>query len=283
VLEKLSRPERMALIGHELAHYKLWSIEDGAYHTASRILDHALAYSGASPSHIETARIYRLHTELYADRGGAIAAGAHQPAIAVLVKTMTGLAAVDADSYLRQAAELDSNSTASRGETHPEIFLRAQALDKWRRREEDLERWLASRIRGPMSMASLDLARQHELTALTRAFLARLVSEPATQSEAIAAQVRRYFPDWNGAEAPVDLAALSPERIDDSIRDYLAALIFDIATADLETRDAVLAAGAQLARSFGAADSYRAGLMRDLKLTRKAADKYLAQRKEAAA
>jgi hypothetical protein len=74
VLEKLSRAERVALLGHELA------------------------YPGASPSHVETARISRLTTELYADRGGAVAADSTALAIATLIKTMTGLLNVDTES-----------------------------------------------------------------------------------------------------------------------------------------------------------------------------------------
>ncbi|MES2902546.1 MAG: hydrolase, partial [Pseudomonadota bacterium] len=151
VLEKLSRAERVALIGHELAHYKLWSIDNGIYRSATTILDHALAYPGASPSHAETARLYRLTTELYADRGGAVAADSTAPAIDTLIKTMTGLLSVDTASYLRQAAELEPNAPVSEGETHPEIFLRAQALDKWWRSDPDLEPWLDRRLRGPLS------------------------------------------------------------------------------------------------------------------------------------
>ena len=272
VLEKLSRPERIALLGHELAHYRLWSIDQGAYQVATAILDHALAYPGAAASHGETARLYRLHTELYADRGGALAAGDPGPAIATLVKTMTGLLAVDAAAYLRQAAELEADG-ASQAETHPEIFLRAQALDKWWRGDDATESWIEARLRGPISLAALDLPRQHELTGLTRAFLARLLADPAADGEAAATQVRRYFPDWAAQEPIADDAALAPERFDDSVRDYLIALICDMAMADPEMRDAMLTAGGRLARLFGGLDAYRTALKRDLKLGRQAIDR----------
>lgn len=276
VLEKLSRPERIALLGHELAHYKLWSIDGGAYHVATTILDHALAYPGTANSHAETARVYRLHTELYADRGGAVAAEAPGPAIATLIKTMTGLLTVDADSYLRQAAELEGQNLSSQGDTHPEIFMRAQALDQWWRSDEGLESWLEKRIRGPLSIDTLDLPRQHEMTALTRTFLARLAADPAAASDAIAAQLKRYFPDWGPAETAATDEALSPDRFDAPTRDYLVALSVDLAMADPDSRDAMLVAGARLAQVYDGLEAFRGALKRDLKMNKRESDKLLA-------
>jgi hypothetical protein len=275
VLEKLSRSERLALIGHELAHYRLWSIDNGQYHIADQILDHAMAYSQAASSHGETARVYRLNTELFADRGAAVAARDQHAAIATLVKTMTGLASVDTAAYLRQAAELEGAGT-SRGETHPEVFMRAQAVDKWWRRENELDQWIDARIRGPLSLNSLDLLRQHELTALTRGFLTRLISNAAAGSESVTAQVRRFFPDWNGPEQSVDMGSLARDRVDNTVHEYLTALCFDVATSDPDLRDSVLAAGAHLIRGLGGADAYRAALTRDLGLTRQGASKLMA-------
>ena len=283
VLEKLSREERIALLGHELAHYRLWSIEGGAYYAATTILDHALAYPGASPSHLETARLYRLHTELYADRGGAVAAGAPGPAIATLVKTMTGLTSVDPEAYLRQAAEAEGKAGASQGETHPEIFLRAQALDKWWRGDPATEAWIEQRIRGPLSVAALDLPRQHEATAITRRFLTRLAADPAADLEATANLIRRFFPDWRPGEEAIADAALAGDAIDGSFRDYLVSLSLDVAMADPDHRDVVLAAGARLSASYDGAEAFRAALKRDLKFTKAAIDRIFVPLKKAKA
>ena len=283
ILEKLSRDERIALLGHELAHYRLWSIENGAYHTAATILDHAIAYPGAAPSHIETARLFRLHTELYADRGGAVASGAAAPAIATLVKTMTGLATVDADAYLRQATEVESGTAGSQGETHPEIFLRAQALDRWWRGDPEIDDWIEKKIRGPLSLAALDLPRQHEAAALTRGFLTRLAADPAADAEAAGNLLRRYFPDWRPGEPMVGDADLAAGHIDGSFRDYLVSLSLDVAMADPDGRDAMLSAGARLAASYDGVEAFKAALKRDLKYTRAAVDKIFAPLKKGAA
>lgn len=280
VLEKLSRDERVALLGHELAHFQLWSIEGGAYYAATTILDHALAYPGASPSHVETARLYRLHTELYADRGAAVAAGAPDPAIATLVKTMTGLSAIDPQAYLRQAAEAENDAKASQGETHPEIFLRAQALDKWWRGDPETEAWIEKRIRGPLSVAALDLPRQHEATALTRRFLTRLAADSAADAEASTNLIHRFFPDWQPGEEAITDEALAGDRLDGSFRDYLVSLSLDIAMADPDSRDAMLTAGAQLSASYDGDEAFKAALKRDLKFTKAAIDRVFAPLKK---
>ena len=44
ILEKLDNAELLALMGHELSHFLLWSMGDGEYYRASRVFDHALSY-----------------------------------------------------------------------------------------------------------------------------------------------------------------------------------------------------------------------------------------------
>jgi hypothetical protein len=273
ILERLTPAERLALMGHELAHYRLWAEEHGAFHTASRILDHAAAYASAAPAHFETARLFSLYTELYADRGAALAAGGAEPAIATLVKTMTGMPNVDPAAYLRQAAELEKDGVRSEGQTHPEVFLRAQALDRWWREDPGLEAWLESRIRGRLSIAALDLPGQRELMRLTRAFFAYFLADPSLRSDEVLTQVRRFFPDWSEAEDAEPAKALSPDKLDDSTREYLIALMFDCAMADREASHDLLAAAARTASVFGGLDQFRTGLKRDLKMTKVAIDK----------
>lgn len=282
ILEKLNDEERLALLGHELAHYTLWTADDGAHYAASRIMDHCLSYPGAAPSHRETARLLSLHTEFYADRGAAIVADAAGPAVAVLVKTMTGMANVDPAAYLRQAGELEGSVARSEGVSHPEIFLRARALDKWWAGEADADAWVEEKLRGKLSLQALDLIAQRDLTRLTRAFLADFLRAiPA--SEAATAQARRFFPDLGEREEPpLDASAIGPDRIDDATRDYLFAITFDCAMADPDAREEILRAGAGKARAMEAGDQYAAALKRDLKWTKAAADRLVARQAKAA-
>lgn len=283
ILEKMTPAELVALMGHELGHYLLWSSEAGDMHVASRILDHAIVYGNAAPSHLETARLFALHTEIYADRCAALAGDGASAAIATLVKTMTGMSHVDADSYLRQAAEIEDGSAASQGHSHPEAYLRAQAVDKWWRGDPDLDGWIEARILGPLSMATLDLTRQSRLVAMTRGFFAWLLSDEALRGEAVMTQVKSFFPDWVPGEPPLTADDLAAERADDSLKNYLIALACDLAMADPDLRDDMLSAAAAVARRFDGLDLLRAALQRDLKLSRPAVDRLLARAKKAPA
>lgn len=282
ILEKLNEEELLALLGHELSHYKLWMANEGAHHNASRIIDHSLSYPDAAPSHRETARLLSLYTELYADRGAASVCDAPGPAISVLVKTMTGMGYVDPAAYLRQAEELDASFGQSEGVTHPEVFLRARALDKWWTQDPGADAWIEDKLRGKLSLQSLDLLRQRDLTGLTRAFLGDFIRSLPLQSDAVTAQAHRYFPDFGDQEDSFDAHAIGEDRIDDSTRDYLIALMLDCALADPDARDAVLREAAKTARTMGAGVQLGAALRRDLKWTKAAADRLLADAAKAA-
>lgn len=283
ILEKLGQPELLALMGHELSHYLLWSMDDRAHYRASRLFDHALSYPDAKPSHRETARLLSLHTELFADRGAAIAADAPGPAIAALIKVMTGLTHVDPEAYLRQAQEAEASGGKSQGLSHPEIFLRARALQLWWDDDPDLAGWLDKHLHGPLSIEALDLMGQVRLTQMTRAFLARFMAEMAGGSDEISAQMRAVFPDFGEqAEAAIELTEIGAERIDDATRDYFIALMFDLAMADRDATDAVMLAAAKTAAEIGATERLTGALRRDLKWTKARADKLVAQAAKAA-
>lgn len=277
ILEKLDQAELLALMGHELSHYLLWSMAEREHYRASRVLDHALSYPDAKPSHRETARLLSLHTELFADRGAAIAAGEPGPAIAVLVKVMTGLTNVDPEAYLRQAQEVEASGGKSQGMSHPEIYLRARALQLWWEDDPELAAWLDKHLHGPLSIEALDLMGQGKLTQMTRAFLARFMTE-IEDSDEITTQLRAVFPDFGLKEEPkLDLAEIGIERIDDATRDYFVALMFDLAMADSDATDAVMLAAAKTAVEIGATERLTGALRRDLKWTKSRTDKLVAQ------
>ncbi len=280
--ERLNEAELLALMGHELAHYKLWSADGGAYYNSSRILDLALSFNDAKPSHRESARLMSLNTELYADRGAALAVGDLAPAVSMLVKVMTGLNSVDPAAYLRQANELEATNLKSTGHSHPESFLRARALELWWHGSEKIDDWIDRRLFGPISIEALDLLRQRELTRLTRGFLARFVRQDGDVDDAVLTQVRRYFPGFVTGEEQLNLDRLAPDKIDDATRDYLIALMFDCAMADPDLSDEVMTLAAKAAQSIGASDQLKAALKRDLRWTKKATDSLFARAAKAA-
>lgn len=274
MLERLSAEERLALFGHELAHYLLWTRDDGDFHIADRILNDALASPQAADSHRETFRRYSLHTELFADRGGALAANALAPAVSTLVKVQTGIASPDAAAYLRQAAEIDAReSHASSGTTHPESFVRARALELWWQGAEHLNEWIDAKLHGPLALEALDLPGQMRLQAMTRGFIAHYLSDTALRSELVLNQARDLFPDWTPDETPLLPAVFGKEQVDDSVRGYLNAVMLDLALVDPDVQDAALLRAAAIARELGSLDALHVNLKRDARFGKRELDK----------
>lgn len=274
VLERLDEAELSALLGHELAHYQLWSADGGDYLTAQRILDHCMADPQAAPSHSESARRYSLHTEIYADRGAALSAGSPIPAIAILVKVHTGLGRVDPAAYLQQAEELErGDARRSQGHSHPEAYLRAQAVERWWRGADDIDAWLRRRLQGPLSLASADLLDQAELSALTRRFIARLLQAPGLDGEAARQQARAYFPDWRDEDAAAGDDDFAAGRFDDSVRAYLHSVMLDFALVDPQQREAAVWEAARLAERMHGRAEFLAALKRDAGFGKRELDK----------
>lgn len=267
VLERLQESELLALLGHELAHYCLWSSHDGDYLIADRVLNDSASAYNTTASYAESARLYGLHVELYADRGAALVAQSSAVAIAMLVKVHTGIAEVNAEAYLQQALELDEKAgRLSQGTSHPESFLRSQAIDIWWRQDPQLDSWLERRLRGPLSLASLDLPGQVALTAITRGFIAHYLQRTELQSEKVTTQAQQFFPDWQADTPPVDLATLTTEHIDDSVQEYLHYVLLDLALADEDLREPALEQAMRIAHTLGSQEGFLKILKRDIKL-----------------
>ncbi len=243
ILSMLKGAEVEAVLAHELAHYRLWEMEGGDFLTADRLLVAAANDPRAAISHAQTARRFRLYTEIFADRGALLGCEQLEATIAALVKTETGLSEVSAASYLRQADEIFSREDATtKGLEHPETFIRARALRLWSERDAELETWLAAAIEGPLALDELDLAGQQRMARLTRRFLGELLRPTWFQSAAVLAHARAFFPDFTPAAAPDEtlVAALATE--DAATREYLCYLLLDFAAIDRELEDVPLAA-----------------------------------------
>lgn len=274
VLERLSAHELLALFGHELAHYLLWSLEGGAFLSAERILQDALGAHGASDSHRQTARCYGLHTELFADRGAALAADALAPAISTLVKVQTGIGNPDPAAYLRQATELeDALEDTSAGTTHPETFVRARALELWWQDDPMLDAWTDRKLRGVLRLATLDLPRQVQLQTMTRAFVNWFLESAQLRSDAVTNQVRMLFADWAADEPVAPPDQFESLQAADDVRGYFNALMLDLALVDPEVRDPALQRAMMVARVMDSEALLLAQLKRDAGMGKREIDK----------
>lgn len=270
VLERMKGPELEAVLGHELAHHLLWEQHGGIYHAADRILGATSEDARANASHLQTARLYRLYTEAFADRGGAVACASLAPAVSALVKTQTGLTEVNAASYLKQAEEIwaSGGMSGSSETSHPEVFLRARALRLWSEGDAQAEEWLAAALQGPLSPDTADLVGQQRLVDLTRRVLAQLLRHRCLHSEAMLAHARRFFPDFRPDDA-IDAGFAAEIAGAPGTHPYVVALMLDVAAADRDLDDVPLAAALALAPHWGLADVFEKRALRDLRLPKR--------------
>jgi hypothetical protein len=269
VIERLSGAELEALLGHELSHYVLWTLAGGEFHTADRILSSSLNDGRTANAVAHTARLYRLYTEAFADRGAAIASDALDAAISTLVKVQSGLTEVSAASYLRQVNEvLARDSSPSQARTHPETFLRARALEIWCGDAPAADAWLRQALQGDLQLDALDLSGQQVVSQLTRRVVAQALRPHCLRSESMLAHARRFFPDLLPAETADD--ALAAElAVQKSLHDYVAALLLDFAVVDRDLEDVPLAASYEMARTLGIVEAFDALVARGLALPKR--------------
>jgi hypothetical protein len=273
VLTALDPLELRALLAHELAHFLLFEAGGGEFRIAADLI-HALSLdASAGVEFAETARLVRLYTEVYADRWSFRACGDIAPPIRTLVKAQTGLADVSAESYLRQAAEIFAKGPVRTTQlTHPEVFIRARALELWAERGAAAETEIAALIEGPPSIAPLDLLAQRRVRDWTRQFVAALLVPGWFRSDAVVAHAQRFFADFEPSANEVDVADLKETlaAADPSLRDYLCYVLLDFVTIDRDLGEAALAAALSLARKIDIDDRFRSLAQKELGITKKA-------------
>jgi hypothetical protein len=264
----LSEEEMLAVFGHELSHHRLYSLDGRRYFTASRLLDWCAAQPGCEDSIHETGRLYRLHTEIYADMGALHVTGNRDAVISSLIKVSTGLKSVNPASYLEQAEEiLEKHREGSAGLTHPELYIRAKATDLLSGEYPDLGA-LTGLVRGPLDAKRLDLPGQHSLSGIVRRLVDAVLAPDFMRGEYTANLAKRYFEDYEmpgtGPEGVARLAAeIAPFA--KSCHEVFAYVLLDFATADPDGGDFTLTWTLDVADRLGLSGVYEPLVRKELK------------------
>lgn len=269
VLKILNKDELKALIAHELGHVLFFQAEGGEFEITGRIITNIANEVNAKMAYYETARIFQLYMELFCDRVSAFVLENNDNVIEALVKLSTGLSNVSAQSYLKQADEILTKETASSGETHPELYIRAKALQLFKTSpstaEAEIERW----IEGNMTLESVDIFLQQKLTADTRFLLSLLTKPKWMRTETIHALCCRYFSGFNYDNSAILLPEKRKAFMDysESIGRYFAYVLLDFIWADTSLEDAPLAFALEIAEHIGVATQLESAIKKEKKCT----------------
>ena len=281
ILELLNEEELLALFGHELAHHKLFSLQQGHFFSTARLLDWCCNQPDCPPSYFESYRLYQIYTEIFADMGALQVSENLESSVSCLVKVSTGLKEVSALSYLSQAEEiLKQHNSGSEGLSHPEIFLRARVLEIISRhdaqaidsQDNDSQQQIRSLVERATDVKQLDILGQKQLSKVTRKLIDVFTSEKFLRTEPVEILARQYFPSFEWCEPVAETKNLADEiaLLSDSSKDYLCYVLLDFATVDVDGEDVDLAASLIFSEHIGIFELYEPIARKELK--RKKAD-----------
>jgi len=278
ITKLLDEEELLAVLAHELTHIKLYAMQDGELEVADRIIAAIANNHTSEAAYFETARLFRLYTEIFCDRGAYNVLEKTGPVITSLVKASTGLDKVNEESYLKQADEIFSADTSIKtsGISHPENFIRAKAIQLWHEKKEAAEEEIATLIEGLISLDQLDIFRQKELAQLTRFFLQLFLKPKWFQSTMVISQAKQYFADFVPDEKAVldEKLADTINRAHASVKDYLGYVLLDFALVDSTLEEIPSGWSFQFAEAVQLKDSYDAIIKKEMKFSDKKLQQY---------
>lgn len=278
VLKLLDEDELLAVLAHELTHVKLYSMLNGDLEVADRIVTAIANNYNTEPSYYETARLFRLYTEIFCDRGAYTVLETTEPVITSLVKLVTGLETVNASTYVKQANEIFAEDSAvkTNGISHPENFIRAKAIQLWHEKKEDADADIIKMIEGSANLDRLDLFQQKSLTQLTREFLQLYLKPNWFRTTLITSLAKQYFPDffWDSTIVLDESFIAKITASDASIKEYLACVILDFAMADNAIDDVSSGWSIEFAENLQLKEQYDELLKKELKLSEKKLQEY---------
>lgn len=268
LLAKLDEAELLAVLAHEAAHHKLYTLDNGQYFTAMRVLSWCNSQPDCPVPFYETARRYQLFTEIFADLGSLEVTGQWQATISSLIKVTTGLSEVVVDDYLSQADEvLGKLDVGSQGLSHPETYTRAKVLSMAQKGGQWYED-CAELILGKLDVVSLDLLDQKVLTKVSKVLIALVTENPCMRTETVEAMAQQYFPkyEWQDIPPPRDELISVIGNSKDKTLEYLCYILLDFATADPDLKTVSTAVALELAQELHLDKTFEPMFRKELKL-----------------
>jgi hypothetical protein len=254
ITKLLNEEELLAVIAHELTHIRLYTLINGDLEVADRIITSIANNANSERAYYETARLFRLYTEIFCDRGAFTVLENTGPVITSLVKIATGLDKVSAESYLKQADEIFNSEKDTKADTitHPENFIRARAVALWQTGGSEAEAEIVRMIEGTAGLNQLDIFKQKTLSELTYRFIQVLLKPNWFQTSLTLSHAKQFFPKFSidsSASLSKELLA-SVNELHTSVKEYLCYLLLDFAIVDPALELVPFGCAFQLAEDF---------------------------------
>lgn len=267
---KLMEPEEMkAILAHELYHYYFFEIDQKSFEITDRIITSIANDSRSEDVYLESARIFKLYTELYCDRGAYEVMGDIKPVISALVKLSTGLEKVDPESYLNQSEEvLKNQEDPTKKTTHPESFVRAKALSIWAEKGEDGNEEIVNLIEPKIEFEKLNVFSQQKLDDYTQKLISIFLKPNWNKTERIRNLANEYVPNLN-LKPEVDAESFFEElnTLGDTSKKFLAYILLDFSLVDPDQGNTSLGYAFELAENGGMKDEFKLVVKKEIKLT----------------
>jgi hypothetical protein len=279
ITQLLTEEELLAVIAHELAHIKLYTMQNGELEVTGRIITAIANNYNSEPAYYETARLFRLYTEIFCDRGAYTVVGNTAPVITSLVKIATGLDKVSATGYLKQAEAIFTAEEGVKADalSHPENFIRARAIQLWHDQPETAEVAIVQMIEGAVNLDQLDIFKQKEWAELTKQYLQLFLKPKWFQTALVMSQAKQFFPDFALSETATltDAFREGIQQAKGSLKEYLAYLLLDFVLVDATLEGVPFGWAFQFAEEVQLKDVFDTIVKKELKLS----DKQLQQHK----
>ena len=279
IIQLLDDRELLAVIAHELTHVKLYSMLNGDMEITDRIVTAIANNYHSEAASFETARLFRLYTEIFCDRGAMMVVGDTTPIITSLVKLATGLQVVSAKSYIKQAEEIvsvEGAASQANAMSHPDNFIRAKAIDLWQMNEKTADDQITKIIEGHVQIDQLDIFKQTEVTNLTKELLQLYLQPKWFQSSLVLSLAKQYFPAFSLKEQ-VGLNEELPQRITgltNSVKEYLSYVLLDFCLVDPSLEEIPHGWAFEFAQNCQIKDEFEQVLKKEMKFSDKKLQHY---------
>jgi len=190
---RLSDVELRALLGHELGHHLLRTLDNGEHLRTWDVLRATCLEPQVHPAFMQSFRKLSLYTEIYCDQVALKVVDDLDAVVSMLVKLVTGIKKVVPAEFLKQAHEVlvrPKGEVVSEGITHPEAYIRAAAAQLFHKQDPEYSTCLTSWIEGPWESANLDLLQQCDLSQATRELIRQVLQPRALQSDLLLSHAR---------------------------------------------------------------------------------------------